>query len=171
MYLILFWIYRDDERNEKTNKTWERHTVCLRRRQNFISSFSFLLFGIIRRRNLCIRRERLICRHTTSFFRLRFLSINFPSPLPTLEISSLGNPIIQSTVLLLCTTRQRFRDSETNYLLCFHGRSKLAEQVPPHPTPFNYLHPSVINHRPHPPNLFLDLSKIMNFWLGFFFFN
>ncbi|RXH72425.1 hypothetical protein DVH24_012109 [Malus domestica] len=40
-----------------------------------------------------------------------FLPINFPSPLPTLGLSSFGNPT-KVPILLLYTTSQRFRYSE-----------------------------------------------------------
>ncbi|XP_050149105.1 transcription factor PIF1-like isoform X2 [Malus sylvestris] len=65
-------------------------------------------------------RSLYLChpKQTLAVFRLRFLSINFPSPLPTLKLSSLGNPI---KVPFFCSAPP-VRDSETQ---------RLREQLPP----------------------------------------
>lgn len=152
MYRTMFWHrWRKKWKNKQNLGT--THTLSsMASKLNFVLFLPVIWYYSETHNNIFTQKANPLKIHTRSlylshpkqtlaFFRLRFLSINFPSPLPTLELSSLGNPIIQSTVLLLCTTSQRFRYSETNYLLCFHGRSKLAEQVPPHPAPFNYLHP------------------------------
>nr|XP_017188044.2 transcription factor PIF1-like isoform X2 [Malus domestica] len=65
-------------------------------------------------------RSLYLChpKQTLAVFRLRFLSINFPSPLPTFKLSSLGNPI---KVPFFCSAPP-VRDSETQ---------RLREQLPP----------------------------------------
>ncbi|RXH87169.1 hypothetical protein DVH24_028669 [Malus domestica] len=155
---------------KKTYKTWEGPAPFAIASHRIASKLPFVLFFPI-----IIRREREKHRQTEPYlwrreressssyqlrlksFPLRFLSINFPSP-PTLELSTLVNPIIQKTQRLRDSETQIFRD-RVKYILCFHRRSKLGVQVPPPPPPF-LLFESVSDNHYHPLFISLFSSKL-----------